>query len=181
MKKLILLSFVCFFASGILFAQENVQKCGTYTILQKVLDSDPELKAHYEAQELLRNSYVGTTMNNGKAEQEYVVPVVFIVAQTILSLPKRLPVPSDLVCPTPLSNVFSPQSICCPKCIYCGLTDARQAWSGRINNITADKTHKFKISWLQYFKNSGFQDLVSLNEVNKFRSSRFEYFKSCYF
>ena len=83
MKKLILLSFLSFFASGILFAQITPeQKCATFTELQKVLDSDPELKEHYEAAELMSNSYAGTTMNNNKASQQFVVPVVFHILHT---------------------------------------------------------------------------------------------------
>jgi len=82
MKKLILLSFLCIFANGFLFSQEETtQKCASYTVLEKVLNSDPELKAHYEAhleaQALMRSSYVGTTNDNGKSVQEYVIPVVF--------------------------------------------------------------------------------------------------------
>lgn len=78
MKKLIFLSFLSFFASGSLFAQlVNGGKCATYTELQKVLDSDPELKAHYEAKELMRSSFVGSTLENGKTSEQFVVPVVF--------------------------------------------------------------------------------------------------------
>lgn len=77
MKKLILFSFLSFFTSGIMFAQETEHKCATFTELQKVLDADPELKAHYEAQMLLRSSYIGNTMQNGKTGPSYVIPVVF--------------------------------------------------------------------------------------------------------
>ncbi len=53
-------------------------KCATYTELQKVFQMFPEQQELYNAQELLENSRVGTTVNaDGKKVAQYVIPVVF--------------------------------------------------------------------------------------------------------
>jgi PKD repeat protein len=78
MKKLVLSFFVLFTALSAI-AQNQEPGCRTYTVLKKILDSDPALKAHYEDYQLLQSSAKETIIHNGKSVQEYVIPVVFHV------------------------------------------------------------------------------------------------------
>lgn len=73
-KELLTLVFGFLVYAGV--AQEN-KACATHIMQEKLFENHPELRAQYDAYQLLRNSEVVTTDINGKTTLSYQIPVVF--------------------------------------------------------------------------------------------------------
>lgn len=79
MKKIISTSIFSLFIGASLFSQENPEKlgCATYSQLEKMFQTYPELEDAYYAYELLQNSKKGGVNSEGKnIGQQVVIPVV---------------------------------------------------------------------------------------------------------
>lgn len=80
MKKLATLTLSVLFAASFTQAQttEVKSKCGTYEAMEDAFRMYPDLRSHYEAQQLLANSSVTQYNSEGKAIGDmYIIPVVF--------------------------------------------------------------------------------------------------------
>lgn len=78
MKKLIV-SIIVLLTGLAANAQEVTKKCGTDEAMEWAFSMYPELRSHYEAQELLKNSRVYPSGSNEKSTPIYEIPVVFHV------------------------------------------------------------------------------------------------------
>jgi hypothetical protein len=79
MKRLATLSIALFSVLGTMAQVEQQKWCATDAAMEEVFVMYPDLRDHYEAQQLLLNNQVTTVNNEGKSTTNYVIPVVFHV------------------------------------------------------------------------------------------------------
>lgn len=79
MKRLVTLSIALFSVLGTMAQVEQQKWCGTEAAMEEVFVMYPDLRSHYEAQQLLLNNQVTTVNSEGKSTTQYVIPVVFHV------------------------------------------------------------------------------------------------------